>query len=119
MQWAVWMDAMQQKHNYLMYRQDLQGFGAPSEGSWDGFSRINSDTEKPGGIVAVFKQGSKENTRLVTLAGLRTDKKYAIKKAPEGKIVIIKTGRQLMEQGFEVTISQAFGSAVYEISEKQ
>ncbi len=47
---------MQDRHDYMMYRQDLAGFGEPQEGQWDGFQRINTDT-KSGGIVGVFRQG--------------------------------------------------------------
>ncbi len=118
-QWARWMDTMQQQYNYLMYRQDLQGFEEPSEESWDGFSRINTDAEKRGGIVAVFKQGSKENNRIVTISGLKAGKMYEVKKAPDGRLVFTKTGQQLMKNGFVVTITQSSGTAVFELSEKK
>ena len=33
-----------------MFRQDLAGFGEPREGQWDGYQRINTETQS-GGLV--------------------------------------------------------------------
>ena len=50
----------------MSYRQDLNGFGEPMEGMWDGFQRINTDI-KDGGIVCVFRHGAVETKRLLTV----------------------------------------------------
>ena len=39
--WADWLKRMQIEHDFMMYRQDLYGYGEPIEGNWDGFQRIN------------------------------------------------------------------------------
>lgn len=112
--WSDWIRNMQEKYDYMMFRQDLPGFGEPTEGSWDGFSRINTRT-KTGGIVGVFKQGSAENERMVTLKGLDFEKSYEIKRAPDGKTIFRLTGKQLAEKGFKVQLTKPYEAMVYEI----
>ena len=43
--WATWLRKMQQRYNYMVFRQDLTCFGEPTEGHWDGWARINTDTQ--------------------------------------------------------------------------
>ena len=57
-QWANWLRAMQDQHDFMSYRQDLPGYGEPAEGHWDGYQRINSDSCS-GGVVGVFRQNAK------------------------------------------------------------
>ncbi|HLG40105.1 MAG TPA: glycoside hydrolase family 36 protein, partial [Chitinophagaceae bacterium] len=64
--YADWMQLMENLYGIMSYRQDLPGFGEPKEGMWDGFQRINTETKK-GGIAGVFRQGSMETKRLVTV----------------------------------------------------
>ncbi len=58
----------------MSYRQDLAGFGEPMNGMWDGFQRINV-TDHSGGIVGVFRQGSHEEERVVTINYLNPEKR--------------------------------------------
>ncbi|MGV8090877.1 MAG: hypothetical protein AB2L24_03275 [Mangrovibacterium sp.] len=37
----------------MLYRQELFGFGEPREGGWDGWQRINRETES-GGLGRCF-----------------------------------------------------------------
>ncbi|MBK9391909.1 MAG: alpha-galactosidase [Bacteroidetes bacterium] len=97
--WADWMRKTQEKHDYMAFRQDLQGYGEPVEGSWDGFQRINTDTGS-GGIVGIFRQGSVEPERKVTVKYLIPDSVYEVRKAPEGDIIIRTTGKDLAEKRF-------------------
>jgi len=39
--WASWLKEMQSRHDYMSYRKNLPGFGEPTEGSWDGWQRLN------------------------------------------------------------------------------
>jgi alpha-galactosidase len=115
-QWSGWMEAMQKKYDYMSFRQDLPGFGEPSEGSWDGWARINTDM-KSGGIVGVFRQGALENSRTVFINGLDPGKKYFIRLAPEGKPVAEFTGKQLSTIGFRVSFKDLYDASVFEISQ--
>jgi alpha-galactosidase len=112
--WADWMVEMQDKYDYMSFRQDLPGFGEPSEGSWDGWSRINTE-KKNGGIVGVFRQGAIERSRTVIVPGLEPSKSYAIFLAPEGKQISDLTGKQLSEEGFNVSFANSHDGNVYEI----
>lgn len=115
--WADWMIKMQEKYDYMSYRQDLPGFGEPSEGSWDAWARINTDTKK-GGIIGVFRQGAKEKTRSVFIENLEPDWKYSVSLAPEGTEITVLSGRQLAGEGFVVTFGKEYEGNVYEIRER-
>ena len=113
-QWADWISTMQKKYNYDLYRQDLPGFGEPAEGAWDGWSRINTDT-KQGGIVGIFKQGSLDDQRTVSVQGLALIKEYRIKQAPLGEEIAVMTGKELEEKGFKVKMIKDYDSQIFEI----
>jgi alpha-galactosidase len=115
--WADWMQSMQDKHDCLSFRQDLSGFGEPAEGSWDGYQRINSDTHS-GGIIGIFRQGSSEIQRNVTIKFLHPDLIYEVKKAPEGVTIEIASGEELAQKGFNVRFEKKYDGAVYEVCEK-
>ena len=112
--WADWLRNMQTKHDFMSYRQDLSGYGEPAEGNWDGYQRINSDT-RSGGIAGIFRQGSSENQRRVTVRYLDPDSVYQLRKAPEGELIIEMTGKELSEKGFTVSFSKYYDGAIYEI----
>ena len=113
-QWTDWISAMQQKFNYDLFRQDLPSFGEPTEGSWDAWSRINTDT-KQGGIVGIFRQGSLDDQRTVSVPGLHANKHYLVKQAPLGEKVVELTGSELEEIGFKVKMTQKYDSKLFEI----
>ncbi|MDR6562291.1 MULTISPECIES: alpha-galactosidase [unclassified Arcicella] len=113
--YADWLQAMENKHQIMSFRQDLAGFGEPKEGLWDGFQRINTDT-KSGGIIGVFKHGSLETERLVTLKYLNPERNYIIKEAISGKKIIQATGKQLSETGFKVKINEQYNGQLFEIT---
>lgn len=113
--WSQWMQAMQEKYDYMSYRRDLPGFGEPREGAWDGWMRINNDTRQ-GGIAGVFRQGALENSRSVFLKGLEPEQTYQVKLAPEGSLIHRATGQELMEKGFRVEIPDLYDGKIFEIS---
>ncbi|MGL4630159.1 MAG: alpha-galactosidase [Leadbetterella sp.] len=113
-QWSQWMRKMQEKHDYMTYRKDLPGFGEPKVGQWDGFQRLNFDTLE-GGVVGVFRHGSKETTRLVILEDLIPDNNYIVRLAPEGKIIHKSSGKSLMEKGFMTTITKEYDGNIFEV----
>ena len=113
-QWGDWMLTMQNKYNYDLYRQDLPGFSEPVEGGWDGWSRINNDT-KSGGIVGIFRQGSLDDTRIISIPGLIKNKQYNIKLAPANKVIAKMSGDDLERKGFKVKMDHAFDGKLYEI----
>lgn len=108
-----WLQLTENRYGFISYRQDLNGFGEPVEGMWDGFQRINTDT-KDGGIVGVFRHGAVETKRLLTVNYLNPVKKYLVKKM-NGKIVAIKTGKELKEVGVEVVLDKFYDGELFEI----
>lgn len=113
--YSNWFRAMEDKHTILLFRQDLEGFGEPSHGNWDGFQRINSDTNS-GGIIGIFKQFSPVNERWVTLKFLNPEKMYEVKLAPEGKVIHSATGKELMEKGFKIVFNDDVRGELYEVT---
>jgi alpha-galactosidase len=113
-QWSNWFVRMQNKYDYDLYRQDLNGFGEPVEGGWDGWSRINTDT-KAGGIAGIFRQGSPDDTRTISISGLDTSEQYLVKLAPTNTVVAKMTGKALEEKGFKVKINKLYAGMLYEI----
>ncbi len=113
--WSDWLREMQMKYDYMSYRQDLLGFGEPGEGRWDGWQRINTETGA-GGIVGVFRQGSPETSRQVTVEGLSPDGLYEIKEGPGGPVLHTLSGTELQQAGFPVSMERAYQGKVFEIS---
>lgn len=113
-QWSDWMKTMQSKYNYDLFRQDLHGFGEPTEGNWDGWSRINTDT-KEGGIVGIFRQGSLDEERTVSVRGLDEKQEYIIKEAPGNSILTRMTGKDLQGKGFKVRMTKKYDSKLFEL----
>ena len=117
-QLSDWLRKMQEEHNYVLFRQDLAGFGEPMEGAWDGFQRINNDT-KSGGIVGIFRQGGHEDKRKIKVTGLDPDKQYYVRKCTPGDFFIIATGKELEGIGFEVKLEEFYDGELFEISIKE
>ncbi len=113
--YADWLQSMQVKYDIMSYRQDLNGFGEPQEGMWDGFQRLNTQSGK-GGIIAVFRHGAAEAKRIVTVKYLDPAKNYAVKRL-DGNVVEKKTGKELESAGFEVLIPEFYGGELFEISQ--
>jgi alpha-galactosidase len=113
--WADWLRNMETKYDFMSFRQDLKGYGEPAEGNWDGFQRINSETHK-GGIVGIFRQGSSEQQRTVTVGYLEPNTLYDVRKAPTGELVMSATGSELTVKGFIVKLDRQYDGAVFEIS---
>jgi alpha-galactosidase len=111
--WTNWMAEMEAKHGIMKFRQDLQGFGEPAWGSWDGFSRINTDT-KSGGIVGVFRQDAVESSRLITVKNLEPNAIYQIL-TPDGKKFAKITGEKLGTEGFPVSSTEKIEGFLFEI----
>jgi alpha-galactosidase len=111
---ADWLQLMEDRYQIMIYRQDLPGFGEPMQGMWDGFQRINTETQK-GGIIGVFRHGAAEAKRVVTIHGLDSLKTYKIKQI-DGKIITAQTGKELFEKGFEVELNKQYDGALFEIS---
>lgn len=114
--YADWLQLMENRYSIMSYRQDLPGFGEPMEGMWDGFQRINMETKK-GGIVGVFRHGSMETTRLVTINYLDPEKKYIVKRM-NGDIVVTATGTALHTKGFMVALDKMYDGELFEISQQ-
>lgn len=112
--WSRWMQEMQEKYDYMSYRRDLPGFGEPREGHWDGWMRINNDS-RSGGIVGVFRQGAQEEERRLFVKGLDPESFYELKLAPEGQVLKVLSGQELMKEGFQVEIAELYDGKIFEI----
>lgn len=112
--WSDWLQKMQNKHDFMSFRQDLRGFGEPSEGCWDGFQRINSESHS-GGILGVFRHNSAEGQRIATIRFLDPTSTYDVFKAPNGERIITATGKDLAEKGFVVKLDQSYDGALFEV----
>jgi alpha-galactosidase len=115
--YADWLLEMESKHGIMSFRQDLPGYGEPTEGMWDGFQRINTET-MDGGIIGVFRHGSVEKTRLVTVKYLNPGVTYEIKTI-EGKVVGELSGTELQEKGFTVDLEEFYSGSLFEICVKK
>jgi alpha-galactosidase len=112
--WSDWLKDLQKRHSYMSFRQDLPGFGEPQEGAWDGYQRINTET-KSGGLVGVFRHGSYESERVVTVNYLHPEKVYEIRKGKTGKLIVKMTGRDLKIKGFKVELKEMYDGELFEI----
>ena len=115
--WADWLRKMQTNHDFMSFRQDLKGYGEPAEGNWDGYQRMNSET-KSGGIVGIFRQGSPENQRTVTVQFLNPSFVYEVRKAPSGELIMNSTGKELASTGFNVVLDNKYDGSLFEIVKK-
>ena len=116
-QWATWLKQLEARHSFMAYRQDLPGFGEPQEGCWDGFLRLNTDT-RSGGLIGVFRQGSTERSRTITIPYLKPDATYEVLRGNQGALVATLTGRQLAEEGFTVTLPKEYDGDLFEVTRK-
>ena len=114
--YADWLQLMESKYGIMSFRQDLPGFGEPMEGMWDGFQRINTET-KNGGIVGIFRHGSVEHERIVTVNFLDPAKTYEVI-SQEGKVITTLNGRDLQEKGFAVNLQGLYSGDLFEICEQ-
>ena len=110
-----WLREMENKHQIMLFRQDLPGFGEPQHGCWDGFQRINTGT-KSGGIIGVFKQFSAVDEQWVTMKYLDDEREYLVKLAPSGQVVTSGTGKELREKGFKVVFEKDVEGELYEVT---
>lgn len=112
--YADWLQLMANKHDIMSFRQDLPGLGEPMHGMWDGFQRINTET-KSGGIIGVFKHGSLENSRKVTINYLAASKVYLVKDCITSKLIARATGKELAETGFAVELLKEYDGVLFEV----
>lgn len=112
--WASWSKGLEQRHGIMSFRQDLPGFGMPMLGSWDGFCRINTET-RSGGLVGVFREGSAETSRVVTVRDLEPDAMYCVRRGPDGCEIARMTGRDLEKKGFQVVLEDEYSGELFEI----
>ena len=115
--YSDWLQQMERKYSIMSYRQDLPGYGEPMEGMWDGFQRINTES-KNGGIIGVFRHGSLETKRIVSVNYLDPEKTYDVK-AISGNVIFTSTGKELCSKGFPVDLQGLYSGELYEISANQ
>jgi alpha-galactosidase len=111
--YADWLQAMEEKHGIMSFRQDLYGYGEPMEGHWDGFQRINTDT-KSGGIIGIFRHGAVDTKRRILVKYLDPGRMYQIKNLNGDKLNQM-TGAELEKSGLEVQLSNIYEGILFEI----
>ena len=112
--WTAWVKELEHRHGIMSFRQDLPGFGMPRVGAWDGFCRINTDT-RSGGLVGVFREGSAETSRTVTVCDLDPDAVYSVRRGPDGTELARMTGRELEKKGFLVSFDDEYSGELFEV----
>jgi alpha-galactosidase len=112
--WAKWLRTMQDRHDFLSFREDVPGFGEPAEGQWDAFARLNRDSGS-GGIVGVFRHGAAETRRVVAIQGLAPAATYIVRRGPDGAEVARLEGRAIATTGFAVELSAPYAGALFEL----
>lgn len=115
--WSDWLQEMQKEYDYMSYRQDLKNLGEPMEGHWDGWQRINTDTQS-GGIVGVFRQGGIEQSRRISVEGLLLTGDYEVRTAVEGDFIGSFTGLELAQNGFFVEMERMYQGRIFEIRKR-
>jgi alpha-galactosidase len=112
--YADWLQMMETKHGIMSYRQDLPGLGEPTEGMWDGFQRINTETGE-GGIIGVFRHGAPDTKRIISVNFLNPAQTYEVKRIG-GSVVATMTGDELQKKGFDFTLEELYSGELFEIS---
>jgi alpha-galactosidase len=115
--YADWLQKMEGSYSIMSFRQDLPGFGEPMEGMWDGFQRINTES-KNGGIIGIFRHGSVEKIRIITVNYLDPEKTYDVKTV-SGDIISTLNGKELHDKGFSITLDGVYSGDLFEISLKK
>ena len=115
--WTSWLEDLENRHGFMSFRQDLPGFGEPASGFWDGFARINVDTQS-GGLVGVFRENAAESSRTVTVRDLDPDSKYDVYQGPGRKKVATLSGKELEEKGFVVRFKKPRDGELFEITRR-
>ncbi len=110
---ADWLQKMQKQYDVMSFRQDLPGFGEPTEGFWDGYARINTET-KNGGFVGVFRHGALNDYQRVTVNYLDQSSFYGVYDI-QGKRLFKLTGKQLLNEGFMVQLKEKYDGKLFEI----
>ena len=113
---ADWLQTMQNKYDFMSFRQDLPGFGEPTEGHWDGFQRINTETKK-GGIIGVFRHGALDSERIVSVSYLDPSATYNVL-SMDGKKMADLSGEGLKSKGFKVKLADLYSGELFEIAVK-
>ena len=112
-QYGDWFAAMQERYQYMDFRQDLPGLGEPQEGRWDGFQRVNTES-RAGGLVGVFRHGAPDDSLRVRVAHLDPRASYGLFDR-HGKELSRATGAALAAQGFMVRIDAQHGGSLFEL----
>lgn len=115
---ANWLFYMEKKHQVMLYRQDLPGYGEPEDKQWDGFQRINTDT-KSGGIIGVFRQNAVEEERTITVKMLDPAQNYVVREAVTKKVIASMNGDELQTKGFNLTLENKYNGALFEVAKKE
>jgi len=113
-EFADWLQLMERRYSIMSFRQDLPGFGEPLEGMWDGYQRINIEARN-GGIIGVFRHGSAETRRRITINYLDPAKNYSVKRM-NGETLVTASGEELRTKGFELTIEKMYDGELFEVS---
>lgn len=105
---------LQKTYDVFSFRQDLDGFGEPALGQWDGFQRINTDN-RSGGLVGIFRHGAIEDRRRVTVSYLDPARIYTVREM-NGPPLVRAKGAQLQHDGFEVVLANRFDGRLFEVA---
>jgi alpha-galactosidase len=115
--YADCLQRMQHQYDIMSYRQDIKNLGEPREGMWDGFQRINTETQS-GGIIGIFRHGSVEKKRIIAIQFLDPVKIYEVRSI-DGDLVATGTGFNLKTEGFTVELNSRYDGKLFEVKLKR
>ncbi len=111
--WSAYLNQMENRYSYSRYFQLYDVFERPGFANWDGCYRIN--TEKSGGLLFFFRNGSAEQRRRFRIPCLDGTSRYRVYSHERQKVVGRFTGAELMAEGLPVTIPSTYSALVLTI----
>lgn len=111
--WNNWFKTMDNTYEFTRYYQIGDIFDYPTRQNWDGCYRFN--TEKEGGVLYFYRNGSSDSKRCFKVHCVNPTSKYKIFNPDNDKEVWIYSGKQLIEEGIEVTMKDKFSAKVFGI----
>jgi alpha-galactosidase len=108
--WTSYLKEVERKYQYSQYFQLYDVFERPGYNNWDGCFRIN--TEKSGGLLFFFRNGSADEKRTFRIPCVDTAGTYRIYSHQQKRTLGIYNGKKLAEQGLTVNIPSTFTALV-------
>jgi alpha-galactosidase len=108
-----WFNRMDELYDISEYYQTADIFGPPNDNDWDGFFRFN--TSKNGGIICVFRNDNPDSKRNIKVPFCKEESEYEIINGETDIRIGRFQGKELLTNGFELSIDERNRAAALEI----